>query len=130
MIYRTLVDTIPVLSSFGVLLIILLFMFTTVSVQLFALVDINPIPGLEREMDKNANFRDFSTAFLTLFRCSSGEGWNNIMFETSYEHKILFQCEENETYEKIIEAGRNPNDWHSPRGCGTVTGSYIFFSIF
>ena len=89
-IYRTLVDTLPVLSSFGILLVILLFMFTVVSVQLFAMVDLNPIDGLERQMGEHANFRDFWSAFFTLFRCSSGEAWNNIMFETSWEPNVLF----------------------------------------
>ena len=58
-------------------------MFTTVSVQLFALVDLNPIAGLKRDLGAHVNFRDFPTAFLTLFRCISGEAWNNIMLETS-----------------------------------------------
>ena len=98
-IYKTLADTGPVLGSFGLLLFILLFMFTTVSVQLFALVDLKPIDGIKRQLGEHTNFRDFATAFLTLFRCSSGEAWNNIMFETSWSHSILFQCRDEDSYE-------------------------------
>lgn len=89
-IYKTLAEVAPVLGSFGILLFIILFMFTTVSVQMFSLVDLNSITGIDREMGEHANFRDFPTAFLTLFRCASGEAWNSIMFETSWQHKILF----------------------------------------
>lgn len=55
-IYRTLADTAPVLGSFGLLLILLLFMFTVVAVQIFALVDVSRGSGLEREMGYHANF--------------------------------------------------------------------------
>ena len=42
-IYKTLADTTPVLGSFGLLLLMLLFVFTVIAVQLFALVDVSDI---------------------------------------------------------------------------------------
>lgn len=32
-------------------------------------------------IDMNANFRKFDSSFMLLFRCSSGEGWNKLMYE-------------------------------------------------
>ena len=83
-IYRTLANTAPILGSFVLLMLVFLFMFTVVAVQNFALIDLSSIPGLDREMGYHANFRNFPAAFLTLFRCSTGEAWNTIMFESSW----------------------------------------------
>ena len=47
-IYRTLAETISVLGEFSILLLIMLFMFSVIAVQLFALVDLRPIDGLNR----------------------------------------------------------------------------------
>ena len=32
-------------------------------------------------LNENANFCTFPAAFLTLFRCTTGEGWNSIMHD-------------------------------------------------
>ena len=66
---KTLADTIPVLSSFGLILFLLLYMFSVIAVQLFALLDLGSAPGLDREMDNHTNFQSFISSFLTLFRC-------------------------------------------------------------
>ena len=47
-IYRTLAETLPVLGSFSILLVIFLFILSTISVQFFALIDLAPIEGLDR----------------------------------------------------------------------------------
>ena len=129
-IYKTLADTAPVLGSFGLLLLMLLFMFTVIAVQLFALVDVNAIKGLDRTLDYHVNFRDFPSAFLTLFRCATGESWNSIMYETGWNQSILFQCDYDETFQSIVDSGRDPNDWRGPQGCGNRLSSFIFFTIF
>ena len=49
-IYKTLVESFPVLGSFVIILSIFLFMFSVIGVQLFALNDVNPIDGLDRQM--------------------------------------------------------------------------------
>lgn len=52
------------------------------------------------------------------------------MLEAAWQDNILFQCTPGETYESIVAAGRDPNDWRGPNGCGSATISYLFFSIF
>ena len=56
---------------------------------------------------------------MTLVRCSTGEAWNSIMFDASHGRSILYQCNEEETFETIVADGRDPTDTYGPKGCGT-----------
>ena len=44
----------------------------------------------QEAMNKHANFQTFGAAFLTLFRCATGEAWNSIMFDSARTRSILF----------------------------------------
>ena len=55
-ILLTLAETVPVLGSFSILLLICLFMFSVLAVNLFALIDLEPIDGINRELGRHANF--------------------------------------------------------------------------
>ena len=83
-ISQTLVDASPVLLSFGLLLLLFLYTFSVIGLHSFAMVDLGSAPGLNREMGYHINFQNFQNSFLTLLRCSTGEAWNSIMFETSW----------------------------------------------
>ena len=59
-------------------------------------------------MHKHANFQNFGSAFLTLFRCATGEAWNSIMFDSARTRSIMFQCREGENYfswQESVESG-------------------------
>lgn len=43
--------------------------------------------------------------FLTLMRCSTGEAWNAIMFDSGRGRDILFQCDEEYSYEAYVANG-------------------------
>jgi hypothetical protein len=73
MIFHTFMITIPSLANVGGLLILLLYLFSVLGVFLFATIK------LQASMNEHANFQNFGTAFLTLFRMSTGENWNAIM---------------------------------------------------
>ena len=81
-------------------------------------------------MGYHVNFQTFPGAFITLFRCATGEAWNSIMFEVTWTQSILYQCEPSETYQTIVDAGRDPSDWLGPRGCGDKVWAYVFFTVF
>ena len=83
-IFETLVVTIPAITNIGGLLLLLLYMFSVLGVFLFAEVQ------LQETLDDHANFQSFGIAFLTLFRCSTGEGWNALMLDTMRQRSILF----------------------------------------
>ena len=52
------------------------------------------------------------------------------MYELTWQNTILFQCVEDESYETIVDAGRDPSTLLGPRGCGNFTNAYVFFTIF
>jgi len=70
-------------------------------------------------MGYHVNFQTFGNAFLTLMRCATGEAWNSIMFESARPRNILYQCIDEESYEAIVERGEDPDDFTSPKGCGS-----------
>lgn len=97
---------------------------------MFAMIDLRDIQGFDRQLGYHANFRNFSTAFLTMFRAATGEAWNSMMFETMWQPSILHQCDPNESYESIVKDGRDPDHWLGPRGCGNHDFTLAFFLLF
>lgn len=85
-IFKTLIGALPAMASLGLLLMLLIFMFSIIGMAQFALVDINGAS----EMNQHVNFQSFGPAFLTLIRCSTGEAWNSIMLDSSQNYNILY----------------------------------------
>jgi len=83
-ICETILAAAPAMGSLGLLLLLLVFMFAIIGMQLFAMVK------LEGAMDKHANFKYFDKAFLLLMRCATGEGWNSLMYDTARTFSITF----------------------------------------
>jgi hypothetical protein len=65
--------SIPKLLNVALILMLLLFLFSVMGIHMFAKT--RPI-GPHGE---HANFKQFFRAFLTLLRCMTGEGWNELM---------------------------------------------------
>ena len=76
------------------------------------------------ELNEHANFRDFSTSFLLLMRCSTGESWHLIMFDLARNYDPMYQCRENEDYDSMMQ-----NDGEA-FACGSPLASYTFFILF
>ena len=74
---NTLVRTAPALVNVGGLLLLLIFVFAVVGVQLFAKVGFRGIHG------PRLNFRNVHTGMLTLLRFATGENWNEFMHALS-----------------------------------------------
>lgn len=98
-IFETFLITIPALVNIGSLLILFLYLYAILGVALFAEVK------LQDDLNTYANFQTFPMSFLTLFRASTGEGWNYIMYDAVRQHSPLFQCIENPSYEDYVESG-------------------------
>jgi len=60
--------------NIGALLLLFMYIFTVLGVQLFAKVRVADA------MNEYANFQEFWKAFMLLVRCASGEAWNELMF--------------------------------------------------
>ena len=83
-ILNTFLLAIPELANVGALLFLFLFMFSVLGVFLFSEV------RLQENLNEHANFQSFGTALLTLFRITTGEGWQDIMYDCARKRDILF----------------------------------------
>ena len=72
-IFNTFIHTLPSLFYIGLILILVIFIYTVMGVELFSYIQ------WQNSLTEDANFSTFAKSFITLFRCSTGEGWNEIM---------------------------------------------------
>ena len=75
-LFKTLIFSMPSLANVGVILILLYF--------IFAIIGMNLFNGIKygNYLNEDANFDTFGASFNTLFRCSTGESYNAIMYDT------------------------------------------------
>ena len=135
-IFQALLDAIPSMGSLGLLLFLLIFMYAIIGISQFAMIKIdggiNDIEGYymgQDAMHKHANFQSFGNAFLTLFRCATGEAWNSIMFDSARERSILFQCREKEDFYSWMEAGGTIYDAFACGSPAIAFGYHMSFQI-
>ena len=86
MIFDTFIITIPSLTNVGVILLLLIYIYAILGVNMFATVQ------LQDELNRHANFQSFGTAFLLLMRASTGEAWNSVMHDTVRQKSSQFDC--------------------------------------
>lgn len=114
--FTTFVVTLPALINVGGLLLLLIFLYAVLGVNLFSEVKI------QAPLHENANFRSFSVAFLSLFRISTGEAWHEIAYGATRQLSIQYQCIESASYKDYINNGLEPI------ACGSYSGMYYFLS--
>lgn len=114
-ILMTFIEAIPALINVGGLLFLFIYLYSVIGVNFFSMIK------LQTSLNKNANFQTFGTAMLTLFRISTGEGWNDIMEDCAREKSIEFLC-----YDQNFEQRQKDGI----QGCGSHIISYFFFMSF
>jgi hypothetical protein len=129
-LFNALLLSIPKLGNVLMILLLLLFLFSVMGVNIFGKTHVLGPHNI------HANFRDSGYAFLTLLRCMTGEGWNELMQAFSrnsrYFGKYGIPCvgsmeiKGGEFYEKLEE--RCLID--KPVQCGNYWGSLIYFSAY
>jgi hypothetical protein len=97
--------------------------------QSFATVKLNG------ELDAYANFQTFTSSFMLLIRCSTGEGWNELMYAAAKQPGILFDCAHEPTYEDIQANDGEPNGCGVPFAVAYFTSfilivAFVFLNIF
>ena len=85
-IFQTFIESFPQLSNVGSLLFLFLFIYSILGVFMFGGVK------LQLGLNAHANFQTFGSAFLTLFRMSTGESWNLIMYDAARRESITYDC--------------------------------------
>ena len=128
----TLMYTLPGIINITILLVLLLFIYAALGMQLFATV------GYFQTYDRYANFRSFGGSLLTLFRFTTGEGWGNYMFDVA---NVRPGCNSNLKYNNTM-CGFDDHPGCTPlNGCGsdaihpylisfTIIVSMVIFNLF
>jgi hypothetical protein len=102
-ILQSLRFSLPEIATTGVVLIVLMFTYASIGVELFAGIRFGVY------LNHHANFNTFSRAMLTLFRVVTGENWNGLMHDCTVQEP---QC------------SKALND------CGLLWQTYVFFYSF
>ncbi|KAL4150744.1 hypothetical protein PRNP1_010141 [Phytophthora ramorum] len=119
-ILLTLYIALPGLSNITSILFLMLFIYSTMGVQIFAKV------ALSDNIDSHANFQDFGNGFLFLLRAATGEAWNSCMHDLA---SSTAGCVDDPPYDPNM-CGFNTFDGCVPlNGCGNPI-AYAFFCTF
>jgi hypothetical protein len=121
-LFDTFVETIPKLGNIAALLMLLYFMYAVFGMQLFAKV------GGWGSIDDHTNFHNFPSAFRTLVRCSTGEAWNELMYQLAEPSD---ECVDDPPWQKEMCGfeGADETNCIPLNGCGTQA-AYIYFATF
>jgi hypothetical protein len=129
-IFVALILTIPKLCNVGVILIILLGLFSVMGMHVFGKTHaLGP-------HDAHANFRTLMRSVLTLFRCMTGEGWNELMHslakDSHYFGVVMGEpCVDDfqitaDNFASLEERCLIEN----PVGCGQAGMSFTYFVVY
>ncbi|KAM9475486.1 voltage-dependent L-type calcium channel subunit alpha-1D [Clarias gariepinus] len=104
----TFVKSLQALPYVGLLIAMIFFIYGVIGMQMFGKIAIDD----ETELNRNNNFQTFFMAVLLLFRCATGEQWQEIMLaalpgrrcdpESDYEPGEEYSCGSNLSYPYFI----------------------------
>ena len=83
-LFETIIITLPAICNIGGLLILFLFIYAVLGMNLFATLK------LQDYLDRHANFQTFGLSFLTLLKCATGENWDYVMMDMARPNQIQF----------------------------------------
>ena len=83
-IFETFIVTLPALINVGGLLLLLLYIFSVLAMDLFADLKLNP------PISENMNYQTIFRSSLTLFVMSTGEAFYDFMSASNREQSIVF----------------------------------------
>jgi len=116
-IFQIFVLALPSIITVAALLIVVMYIFAVMGIFLFSGVKI------QENLGPSCHFQDILTAFTTIFRISTFDGWVDVMHDTSRGFAPNFYCINNPTYSDVVRNGGNPI------GCG-LPYAPVYFVIF
>jgi voltage-gated sodium channel type II alpha len=94
--FLTFLVTLPALLNISLLIVLVLTIYSILGVYLFAPVMLNGA------LDVHANFQTKRTAFMTLVRVATGEGWPDLMAALSRGYDLDYKCVSNPSYADYV----------------------------
>lgn len=114
-IFSTLVSTLPSIVNIGALLLLVVFVYAVLGMNLFGFL--RP----QESINRDSNFYSFGVSFMTLIRISTGEDWNDLMTDCARTINPNFVCYDISDYDTYLEKGL--------MGCGSSL-AWIYFISF
>uniref|UniRef100_A0A672R247 Voltage-dependent L-type calcium channel subunit alpha n=1 Tax=Sinocyclocheilus grahami TaxID=75366 RepID=A0A672R247_SINGR len=106
----TFIKSFQALPYVALLIVMLFFIYAVIGMQMFGKIALRD----HSQINRNNNFQTFPQAVLLLFRCATGEAWQEIMLA----------CSPNRPCEKGSEVG------HSSEDCGSHFAIFYFVSFY
>ncbi|XP_029455730.1 voltage-dependent L-type calcium channel subunit alpha-1C isoform X4 [Rhinatrema bivittatum] len=109
----TFIKSFQALPYVALLIVMLFFIYAVIGMQVFGKIDLND----NTEINRNNNFQTFPQAVLLLFRCATGEAWQEIMLA----------CLPNKNCDPASELG---NSTEVDNSCGSSFAVFYFISFY
>ncbi|XP_075458515.1 voltage-dependent L-type calcium channel subunit alpha-1C isoform X5 [Ascaphus truei] len=109
----TFIKSFQALPYVALLIVMLFFIYAVIGMQVFGKIALNDLT----EINRNNNFQTFPQAVLLLFRCATGEAWQEIMLA----------CLPNKTCDPESETHHTPEGENS---CGSSFAVFYFISFY
>jgi hypothetical protein len=119
---NTLVTSLPQLTNVALFLVLFLFIFGVMGVQMFAKI------AFEEAYNEHANFQTFAFGVLTLMRATTGENWNGMMYDMSMQTE---ECVDDPEFSKTQCGFEGAIEECLPlNGCGKPMMAQFFWVAF
>eukprot|EP00931_Biecheleriopsis_adriatica_P029753 TRINITY_DN17609_c4_g1_i1.p1 TRINITY_DN17609_c4_g1~~TRINITY_DN17609_c4_g1_i1.p1 ORF type:complete len:1956 (-),score=450.68 TRINITY_DN17609_c4_g1_i1:314-6181(-) len=121
-IFAALAASIPKLVNVMAILLLLLILYSILGVSLFSTLKFGDT------LDHHGNFQNFVLAFITLFRASTGEAWNEIMHDLAKPPEKIFRSGDWCTPDYLFDTADHYKDLEEkcliqqPNSCVSSTG--------
>ena len=116
-VFEIFILALPSVINLALLVLLMMYIFATIGVCIFSSIK------LQSNLNEQANFQNLLTAFITIFRFSTYDGWNDLMHDAMRVQSTHYYCIYNPTYQDVLANNGNAI------GCGSPYAS-IYFVLF
>jgi len=119
--FNTIIAVIPSILNIGALLLLLLFIYASVGVELYSMIAFHG-----RGLSEQSNFRSIGNAMQSLLKFSTGENWNGVMYTMLEERD---NCDPNPAYNEASPWCIDVDEKDYP-SCTEINGCEAGYSVF
>lgn len=107
-----LMSTLPAVGNIAILLFLALYVYSVLGTALFAKTKLHDL------ITQELNFRSFGNSMITLITFSTGEGWNDVMYDLTFN---AVNCEQDPSYDAKFCGFSSSSSCIPLNGCGDVS---------